>query len=65
MKPYKVRWVTPRLHKYLFVEMIADLAIHCIVQLLLSCLGHAVQIGLCGLWFSICYLSQLLYTDGI
>ena len=44
------------LREHLFIEHIADLAVQCIAQLLLSCLRHAMQIGLTLLLLSLEYL---------
>ena len=64
VKLHHFRLLNSSLREYLFIEHIADLAIQCIVQLLLSCLRHAIQIGQSLLWISLEYLIQCLVTDG-
>ena len=65
VKLHHLRRLNSSLREYLFIEQIADLAVQCIAQLLLSCLRHAMQIGQSLLWISLKYLSQHLFTDGI
>ena len=65
MKLHHFRQLNSTLREYLFMEHIAYLAVQCIVQLLLSCLRHAMQIGLTLLLLSLEYLRQRLSTDGI
>ena len=61
VKLHHFRRLNSSLCEYLFIEHIADLAIQCIVHcqwqlLLLSCLRHAMQIGLTLLLLSLEYL---------
>ena len=67
VKLHHFRRLNSSLCEYLFIEHIANLAVQCIVQLLLSCLRHAMQIGLTLLLLSLEYLKQLpvVSTDGI
>ena len=65
VKLHHFRLLNSSLCEYLFIEHIADLALQFIAQHLLSCLRHAMQIGLTLLLLSLKYLSQLLSTDGI
>ena len=50
VKRHHFRRLNSSLCEYLFIEHIAYLAVQCIAQLLLSCLRHAMQIGLSLLW---------------
>ena len=65
VKLHHFRLLNSSLREYLFIEHIADLAVQCIAQLLLSCLRRAMLIGLTLLLLSLEYLRQLLSTDGI